>query len=577
LAPAEPIGHNNTIRNKDMLHVEVVDSKGKRVPVAVPAAPARRKSRPSGRPTTVVEDTGAAGITPPATSTPPPPNVRRSARERAPVDYRAIEIAAQKALNGGKKKKKRKASATAVKKSPSNTPSSKKRGIFTLGGGPGTPSSSSKRPRSLRRGMGKGRRVGIAGQQEAGERIAAAMATPAKDSDDPLNKFFRFAMKSAVRKQYDITRANNRFKSVLSGDYDIRVNQDVRRLGTSSSADGAGGNEAVILNVRFKKGPRSWEEEQVDAVSKVALAVLVKGVLEQQGDNGKELLKPHRMAEVSARTFWSIVRHYGPNIPLALSEICPEVDFSFLSARAKRLSEKALINLERAKARELRLQELRSKRAAKDLEKAKKALEADSKGKAGGGTASSGAGAPATSSAAAPASEPGPTGLPEHQQELHFLSPGEIGALNDECDVQTTEQLADADANEVFDELSDCGEAAKLGITLSSVVEWIETAREEQLLPIMARIVGPSSGTSDDGGGSVAFSGPLLTILAANGVIAPRDLTVYKPQDLHDKISTPSISVSDIEEWRNKAWAVLAHKTWLAEYFHVDNSREGGD
>ena len=31
LAPAEPIGHNNTIRNKDMLHVEVVDSKGKRV------------------------------------------------------------------------------------------------------------------------------------------------------------------------------------------------------------------------------------------------------------------------------------------------------------------------------------------------------------------------------------------------------------------------------------------------------------------------------------------------------------------------------------------------------------------
>ena len=157
---------------------------------------------------------------------------------------------------------------------------------------------------------------------------------------------------------------------------------------------------------------------------------------------------------------------------------------------------------------------------------------------------------------------------------LNFLSAGVIMALSDECDIKTAEQLADADAKDIFEELSDCGEAEKLSVTLPVVVEWIETAREEQLLPIMKNIIESTLKQNDNNSDSnVVLSGPILTILATNGVIAPRDLTVYNPQDLHSKMSTSSISVSDVEEWRNKAWAVLAEKTWLAEYFHVNNSR----
>ena len=119
------------------------------------------------------------------------------------------------------------------------------------------------------------------------------------NSSDPIGRFFRFATKSAVRKQYDITRANNRFKSILLNEYEIKEDQNTRTLGDSS-----GNNESVSvrLKVRFKKGPRSWEEEEVDAIPRDALKILVLQILHEQGDAGKELLKPHLMAEVSPRT-----------------------------------------------------------------------------------------------------------------------------------------------------------------------------------------------------------------------------------------------------------------------------------
>ena len=49
--------------------------------------------------------------------------------------------------------------------------------------------------------------------------------------------------------------------------------------------------------------------------------------------------KPHLMAEVSPRTFWSIVYFYGRDIPLALKTMCPDVNFQFLNERAKSVRE----------------------------------------------------------------------------------------------------------------------------------------------------------------------------------------------------------------------------------------------
>ena len=74
---------------------------------------------------------------------------------------------------------------------------------------------------------------------------------------------------------------------------------------------------------------------------------------------------------------------------------------------------------------------------------------------------------------------------------------------------------------------------------------------------------------------NVEIDHPLLTILASNGIIAPRDLSVYKASDLHAKLKLDSVSVEDIENWRVKAWGVLGSKPWLAEYFHMDNVQKG--
>ena len=113
--------------------------------------------------------------------------------------------------------------------------------------------------------------------------------TPGK-SKDPIGQFFRYATKSAVRKQYDIARANNRFKSILLGEFEIQENQNCRRLGS--------GNESasVKLKVRFKKAA-SWEEEEVDSIRGTHCEFWYRKSPEQ-GDAGKELLQPHLMAEV---------------------------------------------------------------------------------------------------------------------------------------------------------------------------------------------------------------------------------------------------------------------------------------
>ena len=101
------------------------------------------------------------------------------------------------------------------------------------------------------RGMkGRGRRIGIAGEEDATAKLVSAL-TPG-NSKDPIGQFFRFATKSAVRKQYDITRANNRFKSILLNEYETKEDLNSRRLGDSS---GNNDSVSVRLKIRFKKGP----------------------------------------------------------------------------------------------------------------------------------------------------------------------------------------------------------------------------------------------------------------------------------------------------------------------------------
>ena len=146
---------------------------------------------------------------------------------------------------------------------------------------------------------------------------------------------------------------------------------------------------------------------------------------------------------------------------------------------------------------------------------------------------------------------------------LLFLKPEMIATLSSVCKITNVEELADGDVEEIFDDLEDADDFDSSKITQDLVSAWVDRAREESLVYIMSRLL------------NVEIDHPLLTILASNGIIAPRDLSVYKASDLHAKLKLDSVSVDDIENWRVKAWGVLGSKPWLAEYFHMDNVQKG--
>ena len=557
LEDEDTISKNSVIRNKDMLLIELVDNSGNRIPMPPPSSTVNNHNRVKDLP---VKSNLSQTKNIKATIA-----LRRSKRERKPSERQYVLVPEEHTRPKTKKKRKQNVSGT----SPSTSKHKRQVGIHTLHQRK-APSSSSKKRKF---GHGKGRRIGINGEEDATAKLVSAL-TPG-NSKDPLGQFFRYATKSAVRKQYDIARANNRFKSILLGEFEIKENENCRRLGS--------GNESasVKLKVRFKKGQRSWEEEEVDSIPRDALRILVQEILREQGDAGKELLKPHLMAEVSPRTFWSIVYFYGRDIPSALKTMCPDVNFQFLNERAKKLSEKALIHQQRMKEKAERARERLNKKLQREKNKheleARKTLKI--KENSDGDTITKGNQSPipstsdgetvqsaSTSSSGARVANLVTSPFTSAGERLNsvdalssFLSPAEISMLSKVCDINDVEALANGDAEEIFDDIEDADEQNLPNITRDKISTWIEHAREESLVYIMGRML------------AIDVNHPLLTILASNGVIAPRDLSVYKAVDLHSKLRVDSVSVEDIEGWRSKAWTELGSKPWLAEYFHVDN------
>lgn len=141
----------------------------------------------------------------------------------------------------------------------------------------------------------------------------------------------------------------------------------------------------MLMVVEFPSGPRSVEREEVkvgvrdaplcsafpltvrERVAGVqwlatdALKEVVTHVLDTMGEAGRDNLKPHNMAQVrplaaggraratafvptprcqrSPHMFWSLVRLHG-GVEAGLRALLPDVDWSFLSERTRRLSER---------------------------------------------------------------------------------------------------------------------------------------------------------------------------------------------------------------------------------------------
>lgn len=106
-------------------------------------------------------------------------------------------------------------------------------------------------------------------------------------------------------------------------------------------------------------------QETVDRIPKEQVAAVVRMIA--RDPESREMLKPHNFAGCSPRMFWSLVQHWGGDVPSALRLAAPDVDWSFLDIRDRKPSEKAVANAaaeeaERQQAEQERVMRERAKR-----------------------------------------------------------------------------------------------------------------------------------------------------------------------------------------------------------------------
>ena len=96
---------------------------------------------------------------------------------------------------------------------------------------------------------------------------------------------------------------------------------------------------------------RSWKEEGFELLALPELRGVIEAVLAQLGDGdggGLELLKPFKMAHVSPRVFWNLVKHCGGDVRAGLQQLLPNTDWAFLDERKRARSGKAVANIRQA-------------------------------------------------------------------------------------------------------------------------------------------------------------------------------------------------------------------------------------
>jgi hypothetical protein len=176
----------------------------------------------------------------------------------------------------------------------------------------------------------------------------------------------RRAMRNAVVQSYEQSRASVRVSAVQSGRYSIQIiaaaennNDDLLSLS----------QEARITYDKGMEGRGTFEEE-VQLIPEKALTEVIQMVFEIEEE--RELLRPITLAQLSPRVFWSLIHHHtmtimrtttsasssttttthdgnqnqkATNVPDALQQLLPDLDWTFLTSRTKTLSAKALENL----------------------------------------------------------------------------------------------------------------------------------------------------------------------------------------------------------------------------------------
>ena len=177
--------------------------------------------------------------------------------------------------------------------------------------------------------------------------VSFALLNALESGGGKVGQVLRGAMRNAISRQYDLSRAVTRVSAVQAGKYTI-VESD------------------ASLDITFDKGleGRGDFQETVDAIPREALEMVIKGI----HASDPESLRSAKLAQVSPRVFWSLLKetNSGRSMDAALQELIPDLDWSFLRRRKHTLSEKAQENL----------RQLRGTEEEGDLEAATEAVQA---------------------------------------------------------------------------------------------------------------------------------------------------------------------------------------------------------
>ena len=325
---------------------------------------------------------------------------KRASAMAATANFKDV-IAAQDAIlqNDKKKSPKKKTSSVAGNIAGFGKPNNASKRIATIGGGGGNTkakkvkiegagyrlsdgksfagTSPSKKKKKAANGGGEA-------MFKSEDDVANKLLTSLSSGGGNVGKYLRTAMKGAVTKSYEASRAAVRVAAVNTGGYSFEkvkggsiVDGGGVVLGTAKDHAGdttAGEGEAdedlgrTLYTVSYSKGMegRGRYDEQVEIIGLAALKSVLEHVYDSSnnesgedgsGENKDGRLRPVLIAQLSPRAFWSLVYHCSSEVTQSpttnisvedmLRSTLPSRDWSHLErgGRKRVLSEKAKENL----------------------------------------------------------------------------------------------------------------------------------------------------------------------------------------------------------------------------------------
>ncbi|KAG5180028.1 hypothetical protein JKP88DRAFT_325189 [Tribonema minus] len=169
------------------------------------------------------------------------------------------------------------------------------------------------------------------------EEMSVSLAAAAGGAVDIASKAFRAALRVGVASKYEESQAEARVRAAMGGLFKIEEAQGERVLGTGA---------ATKLRVSYSKGlnARSNSVDEVEVIDAAQLAAVLAPMTSTEDE--RNMLRPASLARASPRVFWNLVRLFGGDIEAALRQAVPQADWSYLRARPRQLSAKALANQE---------------------------------------------------------------------------------------------------------------------------------------------------------------------------------------------------------------------------------------